>query len=77
MSKLALIALSLLAVPGMASAGERPGAQPTAAAKQKEKLYCIAYEEVTGSRVASKECRTKAQWARRGVTIDANGQMKS
>jgi hypothetical protein len=42
---------------------------PAAAVAQKEKKYCIQ-ETDTGTRLNSKECRTKAEWAREGVNIE-------
>ncbi|HEX6783399.1 MAG TPA: hypothetical protein VF098_01920 [Sphingomicrobium sp.] len=34
--------------------------------------YCISQnaDEATGTRIYSRECRTKSEWARRGVDID-------
>ena len=42
---------------------------PAAAVAQKEKKYCVQ-ETDTGTRLNSKECRTKAEWAREGVNIE-------
>lgn len=39
-------------------------------ATKKEKKYCLK-EANTGTRLASVDCRTKAEWARDGVDIEA------
>ena len=38
-----------------------------------EPKYCIdqSPDEATGSRIYTHECRTKAEWAKRGVDVDA------
>jgi len=69
-SKQILIAvgMSLIAVPA--------GAQNSAASKSDksasvdQKKYCIAYDNVVGSRVTRQECKTKAEWAKDRVDID-------
>ena len=72
------LSLSLLAVPASATeagAGDQ-GAQQSAAPKTatapaaKERRYCVQYGEITGSRIQSVECKTKANWARLGVDVD-------
>lgn len=32
--------------------------------------YCLQYRPATGSRIAPKECRSKADWAKDGVTFN-------
>jgi len=51
------------------NASEQTGAAPTAAKDAKEKKYCIK-ETDTGTHLESKECRTKAEWAREGIDIE-------
>lgn len=36
----------------------------------KGRRYCVQYEEITGSRIQSVECKTKAAWARLGVDVE-------
>ena len=66
-SILAALAIVVTATSGTAQAGETTA--PKAAAKQREKLYCIK-EAMVGSRIAQKTCLTKAEWARQGVDVD-------
>jgi hypothetical protein len=42
---------------------------PASAVASKEKKYCLK-EALTGSRMSSQECKTKAEWAREGIDID-------
>ena len=37
---------------------------------QNEQVYCIQYENQTGSRLARQQCMTKKQWAQEGVNVD-------
>ena len=62
-------ALTAIAAPASAantSAGQK--ADKNAAADQKK--YCVAYENIVGSRVTRQECKTKAEWAKDRVDID-------
>ena len=59
-------ALAFIAAP--ASAWDNSQSN-TAAPKQQEKTYCVQFDD-TGSHVARIECRTKKQWAQRGVDVD-------
>ena len=34
------------------------------------KKYCIAYDNIVGSRVTKHECKTKAEWAKDRVDVD-------
>jgi hypothetical protein len=49
---------------------QRPANTAPAKARNADPRYCIAYDAVTGSRVAQQECKTRAQWAKEGVNID-------
>ena len=66
----------LVAVPPAAAQVPGTNAQAKAAvgagegATKKEKKYCLK-EANTGTRLASVDCRTKAEWAREGVDIEA------
>ncbi len=62
-------AMAFIVAPAFAantSAGQK--ADKNAAADQKK--YCVAYENVVGSRVTRQECKTKAEWAKDRVDID-------
>ena len=53
--------------------GTSANAAPRQAPKsqgQKEEVYCIQYENETGSRLARQQCMTKKQWAQEGVNVD-------
>lgn len=52
------------AVPGGAGAPRAPASESKAAVDQKK--YCII-EATTGSRIAKKKCRTRAEWLLVGV----------
>ena len=59
-----LIALSAAAVASPLSAmAQAPAAPPHA-------KYCMRVEPVTGSRIESIECWTRAEWAEQGVDVD-------
>jgi hypothetical protein len=34
------------------------------------RVYCIRFAQDTGSRINRQECRTKKQWAQKGVNVD-------
>ena len=61
-------ALAMIAIPASAenSAAPKPGKETAA----DQKKYCIAYDNVVGSRVNRQECKTKAEWAKDRVDID-------
>lgn len=66
---LAFTAFALIASP--ASAGQQPGKNSAKTSGQgQDKNYCIYFEPETGTRISRTECRTKKDWARRGVDID-------
>jgi hypothetical protein len=50
--------------------GQKPAKTAPAKAQNGGPKYCIAYDDVTGSRVAQQECKTREQWAKEGVNID-------
>lgn len=53
-------------VPAAASSAAATTAEVPAAAKDKK--YCLT-EQLTGSRMPTKVCRTKAEWAYEGVSV--------
>jgi len=52
--------VALLSSPALAIAPKAPA----------ETVYCIKYENQTGSRLPAQECMTKKQWAQKGINID-------
>ncbi|MBX9797179.1 hypothetical protein [Sphingomonas sp.] len=48
------------------SADTQAAAKPRASAK----LYCVV-DNITGTRIPQKVCKTKAEWSNQGVEIDA------
>lgn len=78
-AKFAAIAIStaLVAAPAAATtapASAQPAAKSATAPAAKERRYCMQYEAVTGSRTSAKtECRTRADWARRGIDVGSAG----
>ena len=76
MRPILLAALVLSSTPAFAAtdtshatdAASKPAAQAAAATDRKS---CIASDETaTGTRIVTRECRTKADWAKRGIDID-------
>jgi hypothetical protein len=71
-----LAALVISSAPAFAAtdtAANHAGATPAAqnASSSPDKKYCIASDETTtGTKIVTRECRTKADWAKRGVDID-------
>ena len=61
-------AIALIAAP--ASAKGNADSSKAGKAAVSEQKYCVAYENMTGSRITRQECRTKRQWAEEGVDID-------
>ena len=46
------------------------GSQPQAAdTKASPKKYCLSMEPLSGSRVSTTKCRTKAEWEQQGIEI--------
>lgn len=67
---IAAIGMALMTVP--ASAGTAAAAAAVKSSKDtaaKETKYCTK-EANTGTRLESKDCRTKAEWAREGINIE-------
>lgn len=64
---LAVTAIALASAPGAASQDQKYGAKTQAAPQP---LYCIRFDQDTGSRINREECRTKKEWALKGVDID-------
>ena len=75
----AAISIAAIAAPAAATktpAGNEAAAKSSAAPAPaaQEKRYCMQYDTITGSRTRARtECRTKADWARRGVDIGTAG----
>ena len=63
--------LLIAGAPAKAELGVGNAQTKTAASSDasKEKKYCLK-ETDTGTRLASKDCRTKAEWAREGIDIE-------
>ena len=49
-----------------------PEQTATASTQAQDQKYCIDQnpDEATGSRIYTHECRTKTEWAKRGVDVD-------
>ena len=80
MFKLHTIAFPAIITAALAATAPTHAAQPEAAAlnaaasgadrvETKEKRYCLLFD-LTGSRTPRKSCKTKAQWAQKGVDVD-------
>ena len=65
-SVMSAVAITLLAVPASAALQS----QKKGAGKPNAQLFCIRFDQDTGSRINREECRTKKEWAQKGVDID-------
>jgi len=64
-----IAAMSFVAMPASAKGNSvEQKAEKSAAVDQKK--YCVAYDNIVGSRVTRQECKTKAEWAKQRVDID-------
>ncbi|MGH6784167.1 MAG: hypothetical protein ACREBP_06020 [Sphingomicrobium sp.] len=59
------VAIALLAVPANAALQS----QKKGAGKPNAQIFCIRFDD-TGTHINREECRTKKEWAQRGVDID-------
>lgn len=69
--KIMTIALGLAVIASPAASrtnAEQKAKQAASTADQKK--YCIAYDNIVGSRVTRTECKTKAEWAKERVDVD-------
>ncbi|NUT00895.1 MAG: hypothetical protein HOP96_07985 [Sphingomonas sp.] len=64
-SILVAVTFALIAVP---AAGQASKADKKSTVDQKK--YCIAYDNIVGSRVSRQECKTKAEWAKERIDVD-------
>ncbi|RIX32054.1 hypothetical protein [Sphingomonas edaphi] len=64
---LALTVVALANAPAAASQDQKNGVKTHATAQQ---LYCVRFAQDTGSRLNREECRTKKEWALKGIDID-------
>ena len=65
---IAALGLAVIASPAVGRTNAEQKAKQTSSADQKK--YCIAYDNVVGSRVTRTECKTKADWAKERVDVD-------
>jgi len=63
-------AMAFIAVPASASGNSADQKSDKNAAAVDTKKYCVAYDNIVGSRVSRQECKTKAEWAKDRVDID-------
>ena len=71
---LTLIAVgtAILAAPAGAQSGSATQSRGgTASEAAQERKYCLQYEAMTGSRITKQACKTKGEWAKEDVDIDA------
>ena len=75
-SHILLAAFVLSSAPSLAAADASHAATPAASkaaasTASPDRKYCIAPDETTtGTRLRIPECKTKAEWAKKGVDID-------
>jgi hypothetical protein len=63
-------AMAFIAVPASATGNSSDQKSDKNAGAVDSKKYCIAYDNIVGSRVSRQECKTKAEWAKDRVDID-------
>ena len=63
------VSVALIAVPVSAAQNSATSKADKGAAVDQKK-YCIAYDNIVGSRVSRQECKTKAEWAKERVDVD-------
>ena len=71
----ALAALALLSAPAFAATDKTNANQPSSKSADSpsslDHKYCLVSDgTATDTRIHTRECRTKADWAKRGVDID-------
>ena len=64
------LGLAVMASPAAARTNTEQQKAKTTAPSAGEKKYCIAYDDVVGSRITRTECKTKAEWAKEGIDVD-------
>jgi hypothetical protein len=64
------LAMAVIAVPASAAADSAAAQKSDKKAAADQKKYCVAYDDIVGSRVTRQECKTKAEWAKERVDID-------
>jgi hypothetical protein len=70
-----LAVLALLSAPAFAATDKnnanQPSSKPADSASSPDHKYCLVSDgTTTDTRIYTRECRTKAEWAKRGVDID-------
>jgi hypothetical protein len=56
--------------PARAHMDPAKGSTAKNAGQGQSQVYCVKYENETGSRLARQLCMTKKQWAQEGVNVD-------
>ena len=70
-TKQILLTLAIaLSAPATAQIAGKDGSTGSPAEARKPLIYCIQYEQETGSRLVRQACKTKKQWAQQGVDVD-------
>ncbi|MBT2186947.1 hypothetical protein [Sphingobium nicotianae] len=71
-----LLATAILAAPAMAQPAEQAGGQLKVEVKDHKgkTLYCVT-QQVTGSIMPQKTCRTRAQWIEAGATFRTTAKL--
>lgn len=69
-SKKFFVAVSVALIAAPASAAGSDASKSSKGTSADQKKYCIAYDNVVGSRVNRQECKTKAEWAKDRIDID-------
>jgi hypothetical protein len=70
------VGLALSSVSASAATNTKQDKQPAAstaapATSSADRKYCLeSGNDATGTRLYTRECRTKAEWAKRGVDVD-------
>ena len=68
--KIWIVALSMLAASPSAAASLGPTSMPSPS-DSPDSRYCLRVEAVTGTRLETVQCWTRAEWTELGVDVDA------
>jgi hypothetical protein len=68
---IAAATVALGASPTVAQVSQAQANTGKSAAASEQKKYCLEYDNVVGSRLTGRECKTKSEWAKEHVDVEA------
>jgi hypothetical protein len=73
LSRITAAALATFILSSPASAWDNPPSNTQAAKAPQDRLYCIRFDNESGSRLSRTLCKTKEEWENAGVDVDSLG----